>query len=301
MAGDAAGRTMSAAASALRPFRLNLTARIVALLLAVVVVVPVGGFVLADTAGRNAARTTIGDELIVGEQVFRRALSQEEMRLAQGARLLAADYAFREAIATGDRNTIVSVLGNHGKRIDADLTLLIGLDGKVIADSVGESAGSAFPHPELLKSAESNQQASGLMQIGGALYHVGLVPVLAPLPVAWVAIGYRVDDDLANILRGPMRFHVSLFSGQAGGGWKLQASTLDASLRDLLVRDVVDDRFAALDARGNAVYEAGALTRVLRLRAGGNDAAMAVLQEPLAAALEPYHRLQQQLALISLV
>src|SRR6185295_14775819 len=108
-----------------------------------------------NTVGTTAARKTIGDELIVGEQVFERSLQQEELRLTQGARLLAADYAFREAIATGDRDTIVSVLGNHGKRIDADLTMLLGLDGKVIADTLGISGGSSFSHTKLLKAAES--------------------------------------------------------------------------------------------------------------------------------------------------
>ena len=133
------------------------------------------------------------------------------------------------------------------------------------------------------------------------LYQVVLVPVLAPLPVAWVAIGFKVDDALAGILRGPMRFHVSLFSRQATGGWRLQASTLDAAEREQALRDVAVDRFAAVDATGNAAYDAVALTRVLRLPADAGDSIIAVLQEPLAAALEPFHRLQRQLALISLV
>src|SRR5690242_3205289 len=89
-----------------RSFRLSLQTRILGLFLALMVVVQVGGFVLVDTVGKNAAHTTIGDELIAGENVFRRSLSQEEVRLAQYARLLAADYAFREATATGDRDTI---------------------------------------------------------------------------------------------------------------------------------------------------------------------------------------------------
>src|SRR4029079_2419838 len=118
----------------------SLTTRILVLFLALIVVVQIGGFVLVGTGGKNAALTTIGDELIAGEGVFRRSLKQEEVRLAQGARLLAADYAFREAIATGDRDTIVSVLSNHGKRIDADLSMLVGLDGKVLADTLGDTA-----------------------------------------------------------------------------------------------------------------------------------------------------------------
>jgi diguanylate cyclase (GGDEF)-like protein len=265
------------------------------------VVLQIGGFILINTVGTTAARTTIGDELIAGEQVFLRSLQQERVRLIQGARLLAADYAFREAIATGDRDTIVSVLGNHGKRIDADLTMLIALDGKVVADTLGDTAGTAFPLPKLMAAAESDHEAGAMVLLRDGLYQVVLVPVLAPLPVAWVAIGFKVDDALARILRGPMRFHVSLFSRRAVGGWQLQASTLDATERKRVLRDVAMDRFAAVDATGNAVYDAVALTHVLRFPAGAGESVIALLQEPLDAAMEPFRRLQRQLALISLI
>jgi len=281
--------------------RINLQTRILALFLALMAVMQIGGFVLVNTVGTTAARSTIGNELIAGEQVFVRSLQQEKVRLIQGARLLAADYAFREAIATGDRDTIVSVLANHGKRIDADLTMLIALDGKVTADTLGGSAGTAFPSPSLLAAAQAAGEAGAMVLLRDGLYQVVLVPVLAPLPVAWVAIGFKVDDTLARILRGPMRFHVSLFSRHATGGWQLQASTLDMGEREQALRDVEVDRFADIDATGNAVYDAIALTRAIPLPASGGDSIMALLQEPLAAAMEPFHRLQRQLALISVV
>jgi diguanylate cyclase (GGDEF)-like protein len=292
---------MNLASIPFRSIRFNLQTRILALFLALMVVLQVGGFILINTVGTTAARTTIGDELIAGEQVFLRSLQQERVRLIQSARLLAADYAFREAIATGDRDTIVSVLGNHGKRIDADLTTLIALDGKIVADTLGGTAGTAFPLPKLMAVAESDHEAGAMVLLRDGLYQVVLVPVLAPLPVAWVAIGFKVDDALARILRGPMRFHVSLFSRHAAGGWQLQASTLDATEREQALRDVTADRFAAVDAVGNTVYDAVALTRVLRFPAGSGESVIALLQEPLDAAMEPFRRLQRQLALISLV
>jgi len=236
---------MNSASIPLKSLRLGLQTRILVLFLALMVAVQIGGFVLVNTVGTTAARTTIGDELVAGEEIFQRSLQQEKLRLIQGARLLAADYAFREAIATGDRDTIVSVLGNHGKRIDADLTLLVGLDGKVVADTLGSAEGTAFSHPTLIAAAESGEPASAMLLLRGRLYQVVLVPVLAPLPVAWVAIGFNVDDAVARMLRGSMRFHVSLFSKHAAEGWQLQASTLDPTEREQALRDVVVDRFAA--------------------------------------------------------
>ena len=135
------------------------------------------------------------------------------------------------------------------------------------------------------------------------LYQVVVVPVLAPLPVAWVAIGFKVDDAVANILRGPMRFHVSLLSRHAAGRWRLQASTLDTD-GARAARCAMSQRIDSHPSMrtGNAVYDAVALTRVLRLpRRQPAMLSSPLLQEPLAAALEPFHRLQRQLALISLV
>jgi diguanylate cyclase (GGDEF)-like protein len=292
---------MNIAAIPSRSLRLNLQTRILVLFLALMVAVQIGGFVLVNTVGTTAARTTIGDELVAGEQIFLRSLQQEKLRLTQGARLLAADYAFREAIATGDNDTIVSVLGNHGKRIDADLTMLIGLDGKVIADTLGGDVGTAFANPKVLATAQSDHQTSALVMLHDRLYQVILVPVLSPLPVAWVAIGFQVDDAVAGILRGSMRLHISLFSRHAADPWQLQASTLEKAEREQVLRDVAANRFAAADPLGNATYDAVALTRVLRLPAGAGDSVIALLQEPLAAALEPFHRLQRQLAFISLI
>jgi len=165
---------MSAPSLPFRSPRITLQTRILALFLALMVAVQVGGFLLVNSVGTNAARATIGDELIAGEQVFVRALHQERLRLVQGARLLAADYAFREAIATGDRGTIASVLVNHGKRIDSDLTMLIGLDGNVIAG--GESAryprGNHFPG-SLLEVRFADQPGGNYRLADGSRYRKG--------------------------------------------------------------------------------------------------------------------------------
>ena len=134
----------------------SLQSRILALFLLVVVGVQVGAFVLVNTVGGAAARNTIGEELVAGARVFDRLLEEDTQRLVQGARVLAADYAFREAIATRDRETIRSALVNHGKRIDADVMMLIGLDDRVIANTLDVGSGR-----EVLLSAADRRGANG--------------------------------------------------------------------------------------------------------------------------------------------
>ena len=279
----------------------SLQTRILAFLLVLTLVVQVGGFALINTAGMSAARKTAGAELASGTRVFERLLEQDTQRLVQGARLLSADYAFREAIATGDAETIQSVLTNHGKRIEADVMMLIDLDRRVSSNTLGVAAGEQFPFPQLLDHAEAAQHASAMVLLGTRLYELMIVPVLAPLPIAWVAVGFNVNDALASDLQRLTRLQVSFLSRKANGSWQMQASTLQGEARTGLLRDVAARRFVRSDAEGNAMNAEDAVTRVVAMPAREGESVVAVLQEPLSAALEPFRRLQRQLLLISLL
>lgn len=279
----------------------SLQTRILALFLLLLIAVQVGGFVLINTVGVTAARKTVGDALAGGARVIDLLLDQDTQRLVQGARLLSADYAFRGAIATGDVDTIRSALGNQGKRIDADLMMLVGLDQRVLADTLDAATGSAFAFPTLLASAEASQQAAAIVLFRDRLYQLVIVPVLAPLPIAWAVVGVRVDDALARELNRLTGLQISFLSRQGEGAWRLQASTLPEPDRDVLLQNVAADRFAATDATGNALYADAVVTRLRSLPARSGESVIAVLQQPLSSALEPFRRLQGQLALISLL
>ncbi len=279
----------------------SLQTRILALFLLLIFVVQFGGFVLINMVGGNSARSTVGAEVAAGARVFDRLLEQDAQRLVQGARLMAADYAFREVIATGDRETIGSVLVNYGKRIDAPLVMIVGLDQKVLGDTIGSGAGMPFVLPRLLDQAEVLEQASAMVVLRGELYQLVVVPVLAPVPIAWAVVGLRVNDALTNELQRLTGLDVSFFSRRANDGWKLQASTLPIADRAGLRADMASDRFAETDADGNAVYSDAAITRVVQLPTQAEASVVAVLQDPLYPALEPFRRLQRQMALIALL
>ncbi|HZQ62406.1 MAG TPA: diguanylate cyclase, partial [Casimicrobiaceae bacterium] len=279
----------------------SLQTRILALFLLVLLAVQIGGFVLINTVGAASARKSIGEDLFAGAQLFNRLLEQDRQRLSQGARLLSADYAFREAIASNDHATITSVLANHGKRIDAALMMLIGLDERVIADTMDASVGEPFLFPRLLGEAQRNRQATATVVVRGELYQLVIVPVMAPLPVAWVAVGFPVNDALASEMRKLMRLDVSFMSRPAAGEWMLHGTTLQPAGRASLLRDVAQRRFARTDELGNATSDDDVLTHVITLTTHNDDPVVAVLQQPIGTALEPFRRLQLQLAAISLL
>ena len=143
-------------------------------------------------------------ELAVGTKVFQRLLEQNQRQLETAAAVLSADFAFREAIATQDQPTVRSVIRNHGQRIHAQVMMVAGTDGKLIATTQRASAyGDPFPFPDLLAAAEASGRSAGFRQMrNGQLYQVVLVPILAPTRIAWVAMGFHVDDRWAADMAG---------------------------------------------------------------------------------------------------
>src|SRR5690348_3297818 len=111
-------------------------AKLLYLLIGVLVLLQTVTLAAIHVAGAHSMRNSLSNELRVGTRVFRQILTTRARQLSESVRVLAADFAFREGVASGDRSTITSVLGNHGSRIGADAVFLVGLDGKVVADTI---------------------------------------------------------------------------------------------------------------------------------------------------------------------
>jgi diguanylate cyclase (GGDEF)-like protein len=279
----------------------RLQTRILALFVLLMIMVQLGGFLLTNTVGVSAARKTIGEELSRGARVFDRLREQDSERLVQNARLLSSDYAFREAVANGGTSKIAAMMWNHGMRVDADIMMLVGLDGRVIADINGDARSKAFPFPQIFAEAIKEQRANAIAVVQGRLHELVIVPVLAPVPVAWVAIGFNLDDAVVKDLSRLTGLDISFVSRSGDEDWRLQASTLNADDRQSLMQDVAADRFAAKDDAGNAESSNGSITRLMPVSEASDDRIVAVLQQPVDAALEPFRHLQRQLLLVSLI
>jgi diguanylate cyclase (GGDEF)-like protein len=164
------------------------------------------GLVLAlvhSSSARIVERET-QRELAVGAKVFQRLLEQNQRQLETAAGVLSADFAFREAIATQDQPTVRSVIRNHGQRIHAQVMMVTGTDGRMIAATQSTfAAGDPFPFPDLLAAAEAAGRSAGFRQMrNGQLFQVVLVPIMAPTRIAWVAMGFHVDDRWAHEMAG---------------------------------------------------------------------------------------------------
>jgi len=249
-----------------------------------------------DRANTRHARTQIAESLNVASRVFTRLFDTRAERLIEGVRILAGDFALRGAVATRDRETIRSALENHGARIAADIALLVSLDNRLLVDTRRPRAAPApFPFPRLTEIAMLHGQATSIVFFGDRAFQLVVVPVLAPNPIAWVCMGFRVDEPLAQELRRVTSAHVSFLRADDDGNWSALASTLPAALRTALARElpseaVLQDRPLPL-ALASDEYE----TRVLPLAAELDTPVVAVLQQSLDEAMAPFRRLRRLL------
>lgn len=265
--------------------------RIAAWTAAILLSVQVGGLFLFEHIGRSSALQEVRAQLDTGDRVFARLLDQRSAQLAQAARVLAADYGFREAVLTGDRDTIASALDNHGSRIGASLMLLLGLDGQTLAAHPARPEVQFDSLSRLIGDARERGSATGFQAVDDALYQLVAVPVMAPMPVAWVVIGFVVDEAFAQDLKRLTGLDVSLLLQSRQGTPGLAVSTLP----------VAPAPAALLHAAETSLWidevEYVGFRHVIEAQA---DATVtAVLQLSLARALAPWERLYREWAGLS--
>lgn len=133
-------------------------------------------------------------QLVMAGKAFARQLDDVSARVADNVQVLTLDFALRSAIAQRDRDTVVSALRNHGKRVGATRMLLIGLDGAIEADTAeGVPALQKFPFTDLTEAA-LERPAAAVVAWDGRAYWLVVVPVSAPALIGLIAAAIPVDD-----------------------------------------------------------------------------------------------------------
>src|SRR6476659_3979624 len=173
-------------------FRTRLALFLVAIL--IVVQALTAGLVYGVT--RHALIDEGRRQLDVAAGAFARQLDDLSTRVASSVQVLSLDFALRSAIAQRDRDTVLSALRNHGRRVGATQMLLVGLDGRVEADTAGRVAeGARFPYADLVEHA-LQRPASAVVAWHGQANWMVVVPVFAPDLVGFIAAAIPVDDRL---------------------------------------------------------------------------------------------------------
>jgi diguanylate cyclase (GGDEF)-like protein len=274
----------------------RLQTRITVLFVALLALVQVAAFWFVNAANSGNAHAKVEEELDIGRRVFARLLDQDAEKLKLSARVLAADFAFREAIATHDNRTIASVLTNHGARIGADAMSFVDLDGRVVSDTLRPRAEThPFEYPALIDANRAGASAS-MEVLDGRAFQLVAVPVLAPLPIGYVVMGFAVDDALARDLRQLTELEVT-FALDSSDGWRVLASTLDPVQQHTLLGAM--PAHAGSAARMDLSLD-GVEHQALVIPLVENQARIvAVLNRSLASALAAFERLRNTLFVLA--
>lgn len=245
-----------------------------------------------SAANRANAEREINRQLEVGRLVFERVLDTNRRQLTQAAQVLAADFGFREAVASGDRTTIDSALENQSDRIGASLTVLLSLDGQVLAsNSSAAVVGRPFRHASLV--GISSDRGTTVIVENGRIYQLVAAVVRAPVPIARVVMGFELDENAVKQLAAITGLDVTLTT-ESGGTVRAAASTLQG------------DSLATAVQHAGAVHPPGAasgsdiLSRSISLSHDGELPVRALLSRSLAEARKPFDRLSDRLILIAL-
>ncbi|HEY8144132.1 MAG TPA: cache domain-containing protein, partial [Kofleriaceae bacterium] len=281
---------------------LSLQSRIFALFLALLLVV-LG--VTLYTVSRATYRHSIAraeDELAYGRRIFYDNLESRRRALAESGTALAKEDALRQAVFAGglDRDSVTVALDNHRARTSADLALLVGLDGTVLADTADRRReNKPFAFPELLRepaAAESTSPASRIATLEDVAYQLVAVPyyvpVSAPRPSLWLVLGRALDDRFAIEMQLLLGADVAIVRG--GGAPRLLASSLAGAGR-ATVAELADEGETVAVKR-----LAGVEMLVLPVALPAADGLTAVLLRPTAAALLDYRQLSGRFALVAL-
>ena len=136
------------------------------------------------------ASTAAERQLTSSGAVFDRLWNERARQLQQTAGLLAKDFGFREAAATGDDATAASALGNLKQRLGLRTAFILRMDGTV-------SKGADVPAPaEALKlwTAFDSGKLVGVAAVGGRLRQVVAAPMLAPAQIGWIVFAVDLDE-----------------------------------------------------------------------------------------------------------
>ncbi len=227
-------------------------------------------------------------QLGVSATAFGTQLADISQRVAASVQVLSLDFPLRSAIAQRDQATVRSALANHGQRVGATRMQLVGMDGRVEADTHGSGAApEMFAYRDLLESA-FEEPAAAVVAWKGRAYWVVAVPVFAPDLVGVIAATLPVDDALlARLQKQSVLPKTIELVGANKGQWSVLAS---GSNHVSLVRHLTANG-GRLPARARLVVVDGReyLAQSVSLdRSRFSPAVEAVLAFSVDEALQPY-------------
>src|SRR5205085_8993009 len=170
------------------PFR-SLSARLTvqfALLFAVAMLAVTAA--LSTLIAGSASREVAG-QLQSSGAVYDRLWQQRTRELQSAAQLLARDFGFRAAVASGDQATMQSALGNAAARLRVRSAFIVSADGRI--SSIDRSI--AHGEAQALWQPLDDGRLTGVSELAGRPRQLVAAPIMAPVLIGWVVFAADLD------------------------------------------------------------------------------------------------------------
>lgn len=252
--------------------------------------------VVAHVMVQANARASATAELATSGTVYDRIWALREHALSGSADVLARDFGFRSAIASGDRPTIESALHSLGARAGVKTAAVVDQSGAVIG-ATGSLGVMISKLPFALKPGRND----AVVTTNEGVYRLVISPILAPMEIGWVVFAVPLDAAEMSALQKLSAIPLTAtMLRREGTHWQPTDGSITPSAElDALVAAGGKGAGALTTLRG-AHGEAFALARPLA-GADGKPAAAVLLRYPTELALAPYRAIQFGIVLASLV
>src|SRR5438105_2192817 len=182
-----------------------------------------------STVISNSASREVQGQLQSSGAVYDRLWEQRAHELQNAAQLLARDFGFRAAVATGDEATMQSALGNAAARLKVRTAFIVTADGRVSAidPSIGRDQAAALWEP--LDAG----RLTGVSVLAGRPRQLVAAPIMAPTLIGWVVFAADLDErEMRSLERlSAIPLHAAVLAN-SHGRWSEAAGSMSALRKD---------------------------------------------------------------------
>jgi diguanylate cyclase (GGDEF)-like protein len=245
----------------------------------------------------GSASREVESQLQSSGAVYDRLWQQRAHELQNAAQLLARDFGFRAAVATGDSATMQSALGNAASRLKVKSAFIVTADRRVTSIDPGVSGAETARLWEPLDDG----RLAGVAVLAGRPRQLVAAPIMAPTLIGWVVFASDLDErEMRGLERlSAIPLHAAVIA-QDRGGWSEAAGSMSAvsGQAALLAEDHVRTS-AAFEMRVGGEPSI-ALAKPLPTFSG-EQRAILLLAYPRSEALADAHKLQAALGVMTLL
>lgn len=285
----------------------SLRSRIVLLTAVLFALVQALAYFFVSSAHEDNARVAVAHQLSVGGRLLERLVEDRARQLQREAESLIEHSMALQRLndeAPGLEQAIAKASLSQG----LDLSMLLGVDGRVIKDFSGAFArGSDFPLPGLLSEAARLGRGYAVARLASRAFVVAAVPVgegaggVGGPRARWFLAGLRIDQVMASDLKQLSGLDVSIVEARRGRDVRVLATTLPEKLRGALIKQFGVGASAWGQSKVLTLQSKSFETRQFALTTDGTVVVTAVLQRSLEDVLVASRRLRWLLLVLACI